>query len=544
MKIPRYRVIHPDSVSVLVHHLSAPPPPPTQYVPSCPPRLEALILRLLNKAPEARPTASEAANELRRIRDEWSTGGTPIKSDEPAASGMESNRPARQAHLPRRLVAILYADVAGYSRLTGQDEDATHLRLSEHLDLITATIQGHRGHVLRYAGGSVLAMFDAVVDAVSCAADFQNVLRARNEAAGTEDRVEFRVGINLGDVIEDRGDIYGDGVNVAVRLESLAEPGGICVPGTVVDAIGVRLPLEYEYIGEKQVENIENPVRAYKVGERPEPAALPSEPDSTVGPGFGGRPLLQAALLVLGLTVVFMALWRPWVPVPVPVPIDQVCDIDKRLAYEISDGPAHANDLPSLYKISPDNQSIFSHVDRLRELHRDGAAHKGITYVYGAPGVGKTFLVRNHLSGAFPGEASCVVKLGNMAEIAEEAGFQVTERADVIGLDGRLSIGKLPTVSEPSDFRLRRLLAASGCEQNDELRSLIIIDDIDEIHPDSSRLILRSVDKLILDPGQPKTGLLHIIVVGGSEGFAPWYRDPKRHGGIASLLNAFELGGP
>ena len=170
-----------------------------------------------------------------------------------------------EERLPRKLAAILYADVAGYSRLTGEDEDATHRRLSEYLDLISATVEDHRGRVMHYAGDAVLAMFDAVVDAVSCATEIQDKLRERNQELPNGRKVHFRIGVNLGDVIEDRGDIYGDGVNVAARLESLADPGGICISDAVRTAVGKKLDLDYENIGEQEVKNIAEPVRAHRV---------------------------------------------------------------------------------------------------------------------------------------------------------------------------------------------------------------------------------------------------------------------------------------
>ncbi len=170
-----------------------------------------------------------------------------------------------EERLPRKLAAILYADVAGYSRLTGEDEDATHQTLSEYLDLITNTIQDHRGQVMHYAGDAVLASFDAVLGAMSCAVAIQAKLNARNAELPIERRVEFRIGVNLGDVIEDRGDIYGDGVNVAARLEGLAEPRGICISDAVRTAVGSKLDLTYDFMGEQNVKNIAEPVRAYKV---------------------------------------------------------------------------------------------------------------------------------------------------------------------------------------------------------------------------------------------------------------------------------------
>lgn len=168
-------------------------------------------------------------------------------------------------HLPRKLAAILYADVAGYSRLTGEDEDATHLVLREYLDLITGTISSHRGQVMHYAGDAVLASFDAVVDAVSSAVKIQDQIAERNESFTEERKVKFRIGINLGDVIVDRGDIYGDGVNIAARLESLANPGGICISESVRSALKEKLHLYFDDMGEQFLKNIDAPVRAYQV---------------------------------------------------------------------------------------------------------------------------------------------------------------------------------------------------------------------------------------------------------------------------------------
>ncbi len=170
-----------------------------------------------------------------------------------------------EERLPRKLAAILYADVAGYSRLTGEDEDATHRTLSEYLDLISSTVESQRGQVMHYAGDAVLARFDAVVDAMSAAVAIQHELRTRNGDLPDDRKVQFRIGVNSGDVIEDRGDIYGDGVNIAARLESLADPGGICISDAVRSAVGKKLDLAYDDMGEQEVKNIAEPVRAYRV---------------------------------------------------------------------------------------------------------------------------------------------------------------------------------------------------------------------------------------------------------------------------------------
>ncbi len=178
-------------------------------------------------------------------------------------------------HLRRRLAAIFYADVAGYSRLTGEDEEGTHRRLSDYLDAINAAIETHNGKVLHFAGDAILAEFRSVVHALTCGESVQRALKAQNESLPEDRKLQFRIGINLGDVIVDRNEIYGDGVNVAARLESLAEPGGICISRSVYDQVKSQLELGYEYLGEQQVKNIAEPVRAYRVQLAAEAPAAP-----------------------------------------------------------------------------------------------------------------------------------------------------------------------------------------------------------------------------------------------------------------------------
>ena len=181
--------------------------------------------------------------------------------------------------LPRKLAAILYADVAGYSRLTGEDEEGTHRRLSEYLDYVSTEIKRHEGKVVHYAGDAVLADFSTVTDALTCATSVQHELTNRNQDLPDGRRVQFRIGINLGEVIVDRDDIYGDGVNVAARLEGLADAGGICVSESVRSAIGNKLAVDYEFMGEQSVKNIKDPVRAYQVRIRSSEAQATSTPE-------------------------------------------------------------------------------------------------------------------------------------------------------------------------------------------------------------------------------------------------------------------------
>jgi class 3 adenylate cyclase len=164
----------------------------------------------------------------------------------------------------RRLAAILATDVAGYSRLMGADEEGTHQRLQAHLrDLIDPKITEHHGRVVKRTGDGFLAEFPSVVNAVRCAVEVQRGTLERNAGTPPEKRIEFRVGINLGDVIVEEHDIFGDGVNVAARLEGLAEPGGVCVSRVVRDEIRDKLPYPFEDRGEQSVKNIARPVHAF-----------------------------------------------------------------------------------------------------------------------------------------------------------------------------------------------------------------------------------------------------------------------------------------
>ena len=186
----------------------------------------------------------------------------------------------------RRLAAILAADVVGYSRLMGADEEGTHERFKAHLvELLDPKIREHRGRIVKTTGDGVLAEFASVVDAVRCAGEIQRAMADRDLDLAEERRLRFRIGVNLGDVIADGDDIYGDGVNIAVRLEGLAEPGSICISGTVRDHIGDRLPYAFDDMGEQSVKNISRPVRVYTlrteaIADLPAPSLPPAPPIS------------------------------------------------------------------------------------------------------------------------------------------------------------------------------------------------------------------------------------------------------------------------
>ncbi len=220
-------------------------------------------------------------------------------------------------NLERRLAAIFSADVQGYGRLMRDDEMATIRAIKVYREVMTLLIQQHRGRVVDSPGDNLLAEFASVVDAVQAATAVQKELKARNAKLPSKRRMEFRIGINLGDIVAEGERIYGDGVNIAARLEALADPGGICISRTAYDQIEDKLPLAYEYLGEMSVKDAPKPIRAYRV--LIEPGVLTKARSWTRGaepaeshPGHGGltrgEPVssckrLTALLLCLGLGV-------------------------------------------------------------------------------------------------------------------------------------------------------------------------------------------------------------------------------------------------
>ncbi|MGQ0578987.1 MAG: adenylate/guanylate cyclase domain-containing protein [Betaproteobacteria bacterium] len=206
----------------------------------------------------------------------------------------------------RKLSAILSADAAGYSRLMAQNEDATVDTLNAAREVFRQHIQRHAGRLIDTAGDSVLAEFPSVVEALRCASEVQEALRSQSESTPDAQRMQFRIGVNLGDVIEQEdGTIYGDGVNVAARLQALAEPGGICISGTAFDQVEGKLPLQFKFTGEQQVKNIAKPVRVYRVRKEGE-LETPSPRGSRLRKWRW--PALIALVLLGAITVV--GLWR------------------------------------------------------------------------------------------------------------------------------------------------------------------------------------------------------------------------------------------
>ena len=232
----------------------------------------------------------------------------------------------------RKLTAILSADVQGYSRLMGDDEVATVETITEYRETITSLVTQWEGRVVDSPGDNILAEFASVVDAVQCAVEIQQVLKSKNADLPENRRMVFRIGVNLGDVIQEGDRIYGDGVNIAARIEGLADGGGICISGSAYEQIENKLALGYEYLGEHSVKNIAKPIKVFKV---------PMEPRDISKEKRKGRPkrwlwaAVAAVVLFLGITA---AIFWNYYYLPAPVDIDP----EGKMTFALPKGPSIA----------------------------------------------------------------------------------------------------------------------------------------------------------------------------------------------------------
>jgi len=237
----------------------------------------------------------------------------------------------------RKLAAILSADVKGYSRLMGEDEEATVRTLNAYKEVMTNLIQQHHGRVVDAPGDNVLAEFGSVVDAVRCAVEIQKELKGQNAELPENRRMEFRIGVNLGDVIEDGEQILGDGVNIAARLESLSDAGGICISGTAFDQVRNKLGLGYEYLGEQSVKNIALPVRVYKVLMEPGAAGKVISEEKAKPKQWQRTAFIVVALLIV--VTVAIVVWRIYLRPSTPL-VEVVSK--ERMALPLPDKPSIA----------------------------------------------------------------------------------------------------------------------------------------------------------------------------------------------------------
>ena len=238
----------------------------------------------------------------------------------------------------RKLTAILSADVVGYSRLMDDDEEATIRTLTTYRQILTSIIQQYRGKVVDTTGDNLLAEFASAVDAVNGAVEIQRELSEKNTELSYERRMEFRIGINVGDVVEEQDRIYGDGVNIAARVEGLADAKGICISGRVFDQVENKLDFMYEYMGEQEVKNIAKPVRVYRVLSRPGAAAH----RVVKAKKAAGKSWRNFAIILVGILIVTTAVLLGWNFYKRYVPSTTESITEQQIVLELPDKPSIA----------------------------------------------------------------------------------------------------------------------------------------------------------------------------------------------------------
>jgi adenylate cyclase len=292
----------------------------------------------------------------------------------------------------RKLAAILSADVKGYSRLMGEDEEWTLRTLKSYKEVMGNLIQQHRGRVVDAPGDNVLAEFASVVNAVQCAVAVQKELQVRNTELPENRRMDFRIGINLGDVIEEGDSIYGDGVNIAARLEGLAEAGGICISGSAYEQIENKLPLRFEYLGEHDVKNIAKPVRVYRAQIEPGEPSQAKVKAKVEGKNWKYVAIAAAVVVIIAAAALWQFVWRPSTS-----PVDKADP--KKMAFPLPDKPSIAV-LPFTNMSEDPKQEYFS----------DGITEEIITALSKTP---RVFVIARNSTFTYKGKA---VKVNQVAE--------------------------------------------------------------------------------------------------------------------------------
>jgi len=317
--------------------------------------------------------------------------------------------------LKRKLVAILHADIKGYSRLMDDNEEATVSTLTAYREVMGVLIRQHRGRVVHGSGDSLLAEFISVVDAVQCAVEIQEELKTRNTELSEDRKVEFRVGINLGDVIEKDEDLHGDGVNIAARVENLAKGGGICITRPAYDQVKNKLSLGYEYLGEHAVKNIVEPVRVYRVLMEPEAAGKvigEKKPEPK-----RGQKVALAVVIILLLVAGGVGIWNFWLRPP-ESSIKVVST--KKMAFALPDKPSIAV-LPFVNLSGDPEQEYFS----------DGITEAIITALSMVP---KLFVIARNSTFTYKG------KPVKVQQVSEELGVQYVLEGGVRKAGDRIRI--------------------------------------------------------------------------------------------------------
>ena len=314
----------------------------------------------------------------------------------------------------RKLTAILSADVEGYSRLMDDDEEATIRTLTSYRTAMSNLIQQYRGRVVDITGDNLMAEFTSVVDAVSCAVEIQRDLARRNTELPDKRRMEFRIGINIGDVVEKQDRIYGDGVNIAARVESLAEAGGICISGRAHDHVENKLDFEYEYLGEQKVKNIKKTIGVYRVKTDPDTAARRAiHPKKNANKKW--RKVAFVIIPVLFLATAILTIWEHYFRLP-HVEIASV----RKIALTLPAGPSVAV-LPFVNMSDDPQQDYFS----------DGLTDNIIASLSGCP---KLFVIARNSSFVYKDKPI------NVKQVAEELGVRYVIEGVVQKTQDRLRI--------------------------------------------------------------------------------------------------------
>jgi TolB-like protein/class 3 adenylate cyclase len=314
----------------------------------------------------------------------------------------------------RKLTAILIADVDGYSRLMDQDETTTIQTLKTYRNSMTNLIQQHRGRVIDATGDNLMAEFTSAVDAVNCAVEIQRELAERNAELPYDRKMEFRIGINVGDVVEEEDRIYGDGINIAARVEAMAEAGSICITGRVYDQVSNKLELEYENLGEHQVKNISAPIRIFRVLSYPGAAAhRVIKGKEVVSRKWRMKTIALSIILILAVTAIMI--WEQYFHLP---HVEMVASKD--MVFNLPKGPKVAV-LPF------DNMSG----DPEQEYFSDGLAENIITGLSGYP---KLFVIARHSSFFYKGKSV------NVQQVAKELGVRYVIEGSVQKTEKRLRI--------------------------------------------------------------------------------------------------------
>ena len=364
----------------------------------------------------------------------------------------------------RKITAIMSADVVGYSKLMGDDEAATIQTLAVFKNVMSVLIDQHRGRVIDSPGDNMFSEFASVVDAVQCAVAIQKELTCRNAELPENRKMRIRIGINLGDVIQEEDRIYGDGVNIAARLEALADPGGICVSKTAFDHIETKLPLGYEFLGEQEVKNIEKPVGAYRVVM--EPRVTVAEVKETLIPIWRQKAAISGTIAVLVVLLGVIA-WNFYLR-PLPIELASL----KKMAFALPDKP-------SIAVLPFDNLSG----DQEQEYFSDGLTDEIIATLSSVP---KLFVIARNSSFTYKG------KPVKVQQVSEELGVRYVLEGSV-----RKAGEKVRITAQLIDAITGRHLWAKQYDQN--------LEDIFAVQDEITKKIITAMQVKLTEGDQART---------------------------------------